>query len=191
MANGESMPGSQSSPPARSPGRERGFPGLRSLLLALVALGALGLSVELILLEHWSALPQLTPLVTLTLVLATTGAVALRPGRTTVRAFRGVMLWAVVAGLTGIALHFRDNVAFEREVTPEASLGSLTWHALRGATPLLAPGSLAQLGLLGLVFTYRHPALRLPHDSALATEDSPPARDPRTESDAPLDKEIT
>lgn len=131
----------------------------RTLLLAVVALGAAGLLLELLLLEHWMAAPQLTPLVTLSLVLAVILAVAFRPGRRSLRAFRAVMAWAVFAGLLGIGFHLRDNVAFEREVTPDASVASLTWHALRGATPLLAPGSLIQLGLVGLVFTYRHPGL--------------------------------
>lgn len=133
---------------------------LRALLLAVVALSALGLLVELLLLEHWIATPQLTPLVTLTLVLASAVAVALRPKEGTVRVFRLVVGWAVVAGLTGIGFHLRDNVAFEREVAPGAAIGSSLWHALRGATPLLAPGSLVQLGLVGLIFTHGHPALR-------------------------------
>jgi hypothetical protein len=32
--------------------------------------------------------------------------------------------------------------------------------AITGATPALAPGSLIQMGLLGLAYTFRHPALR-------------------------------
>lgn len=143
---------------------------LRALLLALVGLGTLGLLAELLLLEHWDAWPQLTPLVTLGLALTSVTAVALRPSTGSIRAFRAVMAWAVVAGLLGISLHLRDNLAFEREVTPEASTTSLLWHALRGATPFLAPGSLAQLGLLGLVFTYGHPALRSSDNSTHATE---------------------
>ena len=137
---------------------------LRALLLAIVALGAIGLLVELLLLEHWIARPQLTPLVTLALILAATIAVVVRPGRRTLGGFRVVMAWAVIAGLAGIGFHLRDNLAFEREVTPDASLASLVWHALRGATPLLAPGSLVQLGLVGLVFAYGHPGLRTSND---------------------------
>ncbi len=37
---------------------------------------------------------------------------------------------------------------------------ALLWAALHGATPALAPGALAHLGLIGLATTYRHPALR-------------------------------
>ena len=138
--------------------------GWRTLILGVVALGASGLVIELLLLEHWNATPQLIPLTTLALVLIATGVVAVRAERRTLGAFRAVMVWALVAGLLGIGLHLRDNVAFEREIAPDASVVSTLWHAFRGATPLLAPGSLAQLGLIGLVFAYGHPGLSLPSD---------------------------
>jgi hypothetical protein len=32
--------------------------------------------------------------------------------------------------------------------------------AMMGATPALAPGSMTQLGLLGLIYAYRHPRLQ-------------------------------
>ena len=35
----------------------------------------------------------------------------------------------------------------------------LVWEALRGATPALAPGTMILLGLMGLLYCYRHPAL--------------------------------
>jgi hypothetical protein len=38
--------------------------------------------------------------------------------------------------------------------------------ALTGATPVLAPGSMSLLGVIGLALTYRHPLLR---DRALET----------------------
>jgi len=150
---------------------------LRALLLGLVGLGALGLLIELTLLEHWMAAPQFVPLLTLVAALSATVAVAVRPGHTTVSVFRGIMAVAVLAGLVGIGFHFFDNWAFEREVSPDASMAALLWPVLQGATPLLAPGSLLQLGLAGLVTAYRHPAL-LPSDppagagDPLRTEDN-------------------
>ena len=140
----------------------------RALLLAVVALGAAGLLVELLLLEHWLVTPQLTPLVTLSLILLATFAVAFRPGPRTLRAYRAVMAWAVLAGLLGIGFHLRDNLAFEREIAPDDPASSAVWHAIRGATPLLAPGSLIQLGLVGLVFTYGHPRLRDPYEMEIS-----------------------
>jgi hypothetical protein len=35
---------------------------------------------------------------------------------------------------------------------------------LTGATPVLAPGSMSLLGLIGLAFTYGHPGLRSPEE---------------------------
>lgn len=148
---------------------------LRTLLLVLVGVGALGLLVELALLEHWTAAPQFVPLATLTLVLAATSALAVRPGRTTVRLFGAVMIVAVVAGLTGIGFHLFDNWAFEREIAPEASAAAILVPVLTGATPLLAPGSLVQLGLTGLVAIYRHPALSSPSSSSPPSPPSPPS----------------
>jgi hypothetical protein len=68
----------------------------------------------------------------------------------------------LVVGALGIYLHFRGNVDFVRERYPSLGGTTLIWKALRGATPALAPGALAQLGLLGLIFTYRHPILAGP-----------------------------
>lgn len=132
--------------------------GVRAALLALVALGGVGLTVELALLEHFDSWTQWLPLALLPL--APFGAlVAWRhPGRGTLRAFRGLMLALCVAGAAGIGLHFAGNRAFELEMDAEQSGWMLLWHALRGATPALAPGAMIQLGLLGLVAVWRHPA---------------------------------
>lgn len=146
---------------------------LRTVLLVLVGVGALGLLVELALLEHWTAAPQFVPLATLTLVLVATASALVRPDRTTLRLFGAVMILAVVAGLTGIGFHFFDNWAFEREVAPDASAVAILGPVLTGATPLLAPGSLVQLGLTGLVAIYRHPALSSPSSPSPSSPSSP------------------
>jgi cation transport ATPase len=133
---------------------------LRRALLALVFLGAGGLIVELLLLEHFDSVWQWVPLVLLAAVLVAATAIAWRPSRRTVRFFQAVMLLCVAAGLVGVYLHYRGNVEFELEREPLRRGLSLFWEAIRGATPSLAPGALSQLGLLGLAYTFRHPALR-------------------------------
>jgi hypothetical protein len=85
---------------------------------------------------------------------------AIRPTRRSLRVFQGVMLSFVVAGLVGIYLHLRGNVLFEQETDPSARGLELIWRSLRGGVPMLAPAAMAQLGLLGLAFAFRHPALR-------------------------------
>ena len=92
-------------------------------------------------------------------MLATTAAVARNPTPVTIRAFVITMLVFVGAGLLGLVLHFKGNVEWALERNPELGGMTLIWKALTGATPALAPGALAQLGLLGLAWSYRHPAV--------------------------------
>lgn len=136
-------------------------PGLlRRLLLGLMLLGMLGLGAELLLLEHFEDVWQWVPLVALAAGFLLGLAVWMRPGRATLRAFRVLSAVFVAAGALGMYLHFDGNVEFERESDSGLRGLPLAWEALRGATPALAPGALAQLGLLGLALAYRHPALR-------------------------------
>jgi hypothetical protein len=136
-------------------------PGLlRRLLLGLMLLGMLGLGAELLLLEHFENVWQWVPLVLLAVGFLLGAAVWMRPGRATLRAFRALSAVFVVAGALGMYLHLDGNVEFERESDSGLRGLPLVWEALRGATPALAPGALAQLGLLGLALAHRHPALR-------------------------------
>lgn len=132
---------------------------LRQLLLAVIFVGIVGLEVELALLEHTESTQQWIPHVALILGLISAIAVYVRPGPATLRPFQGVMLAFLLAGGFGVYLHVAGNVEFalERDASPTGA--GLIWKALRGATPALAPGALAQLGLLGLLYSYRHPAL--------------------------------
>lgn len=133
---------------------------LRRLLLALLLLGIAGLAAELALLGHTDGLQQWVPLAALGAALVSAAAVALRPSPRTLRPFQGVMALCVAAGLLGLWLHLRGNLEWELESDPSLGGLPLLWAALRGATPTLAPGALAQLGLLGLALAHRHPALR-------------------------------
>ena len=133
---------------------------LRPLLLALVGIGAAGLEVELLLQKHYESAWQLTPLVLLGVVLVAAALVWRRPSPRTVRFFQATMLLCLAAGAVGLFLHYRGNVEFELEREPSLQGLRLFWKAVRGATPALAPGAMAQLGLLGLVYGYRHPAFR-------------------------------
>ena len=109
--------------------------------------------------EHYGSFWQVVPLVVLALGLGTSLAVAWRPGRGSIRIFQLAMVALVMCGATGVFLHYDENATFERELSPEASGLDLIWLALRGATPILAPGAFVQLGLLGLILVHRHPAL--------------------------------
>jgi hypothetical protein len=139
---------------------------LRRVLLVLVHVGILGLLAELFLLDHTESATQWIPLVALSLGLVSAIVVAIRPTPGGLRVFRVMMGVFVAAGLLGLVLHFRGNIEFELENDPSLRGAALVWEALRGATPALAPGALFQLGLLGLAYTFRHPALtRGAHDA--------------------------
>ena len=133
---------------------------LRSLVLGIVLLGIVGLLAELLLLEHFESRTQWIPLVTLGLGLATTTVAARSPTRASMRAFQVTMALFVIAGIVGLVLHLKGNVEWALERRPDLGGWELVWKALRGATPALAPGALAQLGLLGLAWSYRHPAVK-------------------------------
>jgi hypothetical protein len=132
---------------------------LRQLLLALVFIGIVGLEVELALLRHAESFTQWIPHVALMIGLLSTVAVYFRPGRPTLKVFQVVMLAFLVVGALGVFYHLKGNVEFALERDPSLTGVGLLWKALRGASPALAPGALAQLGLLGLLYSYKHPAL--------------------------------
>lgn len=145
---------------ARSLSVDTGVDPIRRLLLALIVIGASGLLAELFLLEHTESGFQWLPLLVLGATILATIAVATRPSRGLVRTFQSLMVVAVLVGALGVYLHYDGNTEFELEMDPNVRGLGLLWSALHGATPALAPGALVQLGLLGLIATYRHPLLR-------------------------------
>jgi hypothetical protein len=133
--------------------------GIRTLLLALVIFTAAGLVPELLLLKHYDSVWQLVPFAVLLATLVTATVAWRRPAPSAIAAFRVVMGLCVLAGIVGVVLHAKGNWEWALERDDTLHGWPLIWKILRGATPLLAPGAMAQLGLLGLVYTYRHPAL--------------------------------
>lgn len=138
---------------------------LRRGILALLVFGCVGLLGELVLLEHYEELPQIIPLALLTLTLVTVIWHWVDGRKPSLRALQVLMMLLIVAGTVGVALHLNGNYEFERELEPDLT-GMPFWiEVIRGATPTLAPGTLIQFGLLGLLYAYRHPALSTPSSS--------------------------
>jgi uncharacterized protein (DUF983 family) len=71
---------------------------LRRILLAVVLVGIVGLAAELLLLEHYEDAWQWAPLALLAAGLVAVAAVALRPRRGVLVAFRVLMSVYIVAG---------------------------------------------------------------------------------------------
>jgi hypothetical protein len=75
------------------------------------------------------------------------------------RVLQFLMVLFVVSGVIGTVQHFLGNVTYEQESDPSLSGSDLYQRALMGSTPALAPGTMIQLGLVGLLFLFRHPRL--------------------------------
>lgn len=132
---------------------------LRRWLLAIFAFGALGTSVELLLLGHFESGWERVPLVLLGAAIVVTLWHMAAPSRSSVRTLQVTMLLLLVTGGVGIGLHFDSNVEFELEMYPSMTGAELIGKTLTGALPVLAPGTITLLGLVGLAHTYRHPAI--------------------------------
>lgn len=127
-------------------------------LLGLALLTALGLTAELVLLEHHDGNAQKIPLGLLAVGIPALLLALFRPSPKAIRALQGVAAAQTIAGAVGVGLHFKGNREFELEMTPNVAGPELWMEALHGATPTLAPGALLALGLLGLLATWKHPA---------------------------------
>ena len=131
----------------------------RRILLAILILGLAGVSVELWLLAHTEDFYQLIPLWLAALGVITAAMVVLRPSTGTVRLFQVVMMLFLISGIAGMYLHFQVNLEFQLEMDPALSGMALYRKAILAKTPpALAPGAMIQLGLIGLAYTFRHPA---------------------------------
>jgi len=133
---------------------------IRRWLLGLVVLGLTGVAAELLLLGHYEDATQLIPLILVVAGFAVIGWHVTTKSAVSVVAFRLVMVLLVFAGLLGVVLHYRGNLEFQLETDPTAHGFALFMKVLHAkAPPALAPAALSQLGLLGLVYAYRQPAL--------------------------------
>lgn len=136
----------------------------------ILLLGLVGAEIELLFLKHTDGAWQILPLVLIGVALLVLAVHAVAPGPPTIRALRAVMGVFVLSGVVGILLHYRGNVEFELERMASLSGLELIKSALMGATPALAPGTMIQLGLVGFLFTYQHPASRPRTSGATTTE---------------------
>lgn len=135
-------------------------PRVRALLLAILSVGVVGTLTELLLLAHYEDAFQLIPTVMLVVCLLVIAWHATRPSGTTVRLLQGTMLLLLVAGTAGVAFHFNGAAEFQLEIDPSLTRSALFAKVIRvHAPPLLAPASLVQLALVGLMHTYQHPRL--------------------------------
>ncbi len=140
---------------------------IRGILLAIFLLGALGTGAELYLIEHTEDRWQWIPLLLLALSLVAILVHAAFRRAATVRVFQLTMILFVISGFVGFWLHYQAKMEFKLETNPDLAGLELFWEAVKGAAvpPVLAPGMMIQMGLLGLAWAYRHPALGSKNES--------------------------
>ena len=139
------------------------LPTVRRWMLALLVFGLSGTITELLLLKHYDEGWQLVPLFLIALALGTVVWHVTRPSAASIRALQVLMALFVLAGVVGVGLHFLGAAEFQLEIDPSQPRWNTFKKAMQAqAPPVLAPGVLMELGLLGLVYTYRHPAVSDP-----------------------------
>ena len=127
---------------------------LRRWVLAVLVLGLAGTVTELVLLEHYEQPLQLVPLV---LIVAAVAAIGWQWRRNDAASLRARNRHGAVrtGGLAGVVAHFHGSAEFQLELNPSMCTWELVEKIVRAkAPPLLAPGMMLQMGLLGLAYVY-------------------------------------
>jgi len=134
---------------------------LRQLILALLSFGLAALGAELLVIGHYEDAWQLVPVSLLAVTFMTILVHVIRGGSRGLTVLQILLVLMVASGALGIFLHYQANVSFQLDTNPDLkgwALYSRLLHSI--APPSLAPGAMAQLGFLGLIYTYKHPARR-------------------------------
>ncbi len=133
---------------------------LRGGLLAILFLGMAGAAAELWLAGHTEDLWQWVPLALLGAGFVIAIWCAAAANAAAIRSLQLVMILFIASGFAGIALHMRAKMEFKQESDPSLTGWRLLVGSLESKTPPpLAPAAMIHLGLIGLLYAYRHPAL--------------------------------
>ena len=128
---------------------------LRTWILAVIMLGLLGTVTELLLLEHYEQPMQFVPLVLIVAAVAALVWETRRRDATSLATLGIVMVLFILAGVLGMVAHFHGSAEYQLELNPSMGTWVLLEKVLRAkAPPLLAPGMMMQLGLLGLAYVF-------------------------------------
>lgn len=141
---------------------------LRRALLALGAVGILAIAFELASARHWETLVQLVPWAALAVVAAALALVAARPNRARLTVARALGAVVLAAALYGVVMHVKASYdagpldgTYGARWDAAAAVTRIWWSFTEtvGPSPALAPAALAQVSLLVLLATLRHPRL--------------------------------
>lgn len=133
---------------------------VRRSLLAVLVFELMGTFIELLLLRHFEDPLQWVPLALIVLTLLLVAWHVARPQPANVRALQATMGALVLAGFVGVGAHLQGAAEFQLEMDPSQPKWNVFKKALQAqAPPALAPGVMLQMGLLGLIYTYRYSSM--------------------------------
>jgi hypothetical protein len=132
---------------------------IRQFLLLIAAAVFLMTVTELVFLSHWSETIQLLPFALSGWGLIVLALAYFRPTPTTLNLLRWSMIVIGCCSLIGVYEHMANNLGFQMEIQPNATLLELALATVEGANPVLAPGILALGAAIGWTAAYRHAAL--------------------------------
>lgn len=129
---------------------------LRGFLLIIFLVGVIGAAAELLLLGHTEDWRQWIPLALFLLSLLVLPCHAIVQRAVTLRIFQATMLLFIISGAAGCWFHYQAKREFKLETNPALAGWELFREAIfSGAVPpVLAPGMMIQLGLIGLAYGY-------------------------------------
>jgi hypothetical protein len=128
---------------------------LEKWLAATLLAGLTGTEIELLLLGHYDGGWQIVPLVLIPIALATLAWHRAQRSPSSVRALQTTMTLFLATSVAGLVFHFRGAAAFQLEMNAAMPAGELIARAMRAKDPpVLAPGVMLQLGLIGLAYTF-------------------------------------
>lgn len=106
-----------------------------------------GMLADLLLIEHFESFWQFVPVVFL--AVAGSGYFLIRKGLLLLL-FRGWMFIGMLAGAIGIFMHVKNNWEFAIELRSNLKGWDLITEVATGAIPVISPGFLVPISLLGL-----------------------------------------
>jgi hypothetical protein len=131
---------------------------LRRFLLLLSLFLLAGTMFELWLVQHYQDATQWTAFGIGALGIIGVLAAMFRTAGPTIWILRVCMVIVIAGSAFGVYEHISNNIHFALEIQPNLSSGELVMKGLRGANPLLAPGTFTVAAILAIAATYRTPA---------------------------------
>lgn len=125
---------------------------MRRIALGAFLFGVVGALSELLLLGHTESWQQWIPVAALSVGLVAVVPVIREPSPGSLRPFRWLMIAWIVIGALGVYYHIWGNLEFELERQQSLTGLPLAWSTMTGATPILGPGAMVLLALIGFIY---------------------------------------